>query len=447
MNLIDSFPNGVALQKEVDALAQTVINGFGVAGMAIGIVQNGHIYANGFGVKDIETQEPVTANSLFHLASISKTFVATAVMQLVEGGKLELDAPLVTYLPDFILDDERNQEITVQQMLSHTAGMPDTDDYGWDRPEYDDGALERYMHSLANEKLIAAPGEKFAYSNIAYEVLGLLIARTSGQTFEDYINQHILRPLGMNTSTFLKTEAPSEHATTPHIVLPPTVVSQEYPYNRAHAPSSTLHSSAAELCNWAMMNLNRGDFRGQRVLQDTSFEQMWHPYQQTEPDYPTEFVGLSWFIDSYRGHRTIGHDGGDVGFQTTMILLPDQSLAVIVLANTIPAPVNKVKFAIMDLLLGPEPEFPKPPVLVSLGTILANQGIPAAAEEYHHLQETQADQYDFGLEQFLIIVYTLREVSKYTEGLQVARLGLELFPDSSELTELLEKINGRGGQT
>lgn len=126
-----------------------------------------------------------------------------------------------------------------------------------------------------------------------------------------------------------------------------------------------------------------------------------------------------------------------------MILLPDQSFAVIVLANTIPAPVSKVTFAIVDLLLGLEPEFPKPPVLVSLSTILTNQGIQVAAGEYRRLQETQADRYDFGLEQFLDIVYTLREVHKYAEGLRVAQLGLELFPDSPELAELLEQIRSR----
>lgn len=431
--------------QAVEDLAHAVTDRFGVAGMAIGIVRGEQIYAEGFGVKDIETYEPVTAHSLFHLASISKTFVATAVMQLVEQGKLELDAPVLTYLPDFNLDDERYRQITVRQMLSHTSGMPDTDDYGWDRPDYDDQALERYVHRLANEKLIAAPGKKFAYSNIAYEVLGLLIARTAGQSFEDYTRQHLLRPLDMNSSTFLKMEVAPEHATTPHILLPPTVVSPEYPYNRSHAPSSTLHSSALELCSWALMNLNRGKFRSQRLLSATTFEQLWHPYQQTGPSHPNEYAGLSWFIDTYRGHRTIRHDGVDVGFQSDMVLLPDQSLAVIVLANTIPAPVNAVTNVIVDLLLGLEPELPKPPVLVSLGIILAAQGIQTAADRYRRLLETHADQYDFGLEQFVDIAYTMLEVRRYAQGLQVARLGLELFPDSSELADLLEQISRRGG--
>jgi hypothetical protein len=136
----------------------------------------------------------------------------------------------------------------------------------------------------------------------------------------------------------------------------------------------------------------------------------------------------------------------DVGFQSDMILLPDQALAVVVLANTIPAPVKRVLFAIVDLLLGMEPEFPKPPVLISLGEILTRQGIQKAAEEYQRLEETHTDRYDFGSEQFIDIVFTLLEVHKYAEGIQVAKLGLQLFPDSAELTDLLERIRGRAGQ-
>lgn len=265
-------------------------------------------------------------------------------------------------------------------------------------------------------------------------------------SFEAYINQHLLRPLGMSSSTFLKMEVPPEHATAPHIVLPPTVVSPEYPYNRAHAPSSTLHSSAEELCSWALMNLNQGELGGQRVLQTTSFEQLWHPYQQTGPKYPNEFVGLSWFIDTYRGQRRLRHDGADVGFQSDLVLLPDQSIAVIVLANTIPAPVNMITDAIVDLLRGLEPNIPKPPVLLTLGTVLAEYGIQSAADQFRHLQETQAHRFDFGPEQFLDIGYTLLEVRRYTECFRVVQLGLELFPDSQEIEDLMEQANGRGSR-
>src|SRR5216684_2651713 len=128
------------------------------------------VHAKGFGVKHLETREPVTATSLFHLASVSKPFVATAIMQLAEQGKLDLDTP-----------------------------------------------LERYLRRLGNASLLFAPGERFAYSNIAYEVLGDLIAKLSGHSFEEYMRRQLLRPLGMSTSTFLKHEVPAELGVTPHV--------------------------------------------------------------------------------------------------------------------------------------------------------------------------------------------------------------------------------------
>jgi len=143
----------------------SIMKSFELSGLAVGIVKKGeNAYTKGFGVKNIATREPITPTSLFHMASISKTFVCTAIMQLIEKGKISLSAPVVTYLPYFKLDDDRYSSITIQQMLSHLSGMPDVDSYHWDQPEYDDGALERYVRSLSHNKLIAAPGEKFSYS-------------------------------------------------------------------------------------------------------------------------------------------------------------------------------------------------------------------------------------------------------------------------------------------
>jgi hypothetical protein len=196
-----------------------------------------------------------------------------------------------------------------------------------------------------------------------------------------------------------------------------------------------------------MMNLNRGELRGQCILQAASFEQLWRPYQQIGPKYPDEFVGLSWFIDTYRGRRRIRHDGVDTGFQSDLILLPEESIAVIALANTIPAPMNMLMNAIVDVLLGLEPELPKPRALLSLAPILSEQGVPAAVDRYRHLQETQADQYDFGVEQFLDIGYTLLEVRRYDECFRMAQLALKLFPDSPDIVDLLTQLRERTGQT
>src|SRR5688572_8259458 len=130
-----------------------------VPGMAVGVVEDDQlVYARCFGTTNLDTGQPVTPQTLFHMASITKTFVGTAIMQFVEAGELDLDAPITTYLPYFQLNDARIDGVTTRRMLAHTSGMPDTDYYGWDKPEYDDEALERYVRSLAELSLESDPG-------------------------------------------------------------------------------------------------------------------------------------------------------------------------------------------------------------------------------------------------------------------------------------------------
>ena len=209
-----------------------------IPGVAIGIVKHGKlVYTRGFGVMKIgDMSRPVTPETLFHMASITKPFIDTAVMQLWEHGAVDLDAPVEKYLPYFRLNHARYHSITVRQMLSNVSGMYDMDDYRWDHPEYDDGALERYVRNLALAKLPWNPGKKFAYSNMAFEVLGDLVAKASGEVLERYMDAHILKPLGMRSSTLMYNEADSALLAAGHHVKDGvTAVVPFYPYNRAHA--------------------------------------------------------------------------------------------------------------------------------------------------------------------------------------------------------------------
>src|ERR1043166_4055777 len=211
-------PDVTRLQTELEPQIYAAISKGRLPGMAIGVVKNGKlIYARGFGVSKLGTNAAITSRSLFHMASVTKTFVATAIMQLSEQGKIDLDAPLTKYLPYFKMNDERYRQIKIRQMLSHTSGIPDTVNYHWDKPEYDAGALERFVRSIADQQLVFAPGDKFAYSNTAYEILGDVIAKVSGESFEDYVQHQILTPLGMKDSTLLVREANAQ------LLSPPTV--------------------------------------------------------------------------------------------------------------------------------------------------------------------------------------------------------------------------------
>lgn len=435
------------LEEQLEPLIQQTLATFELAGLAIGIVRGDAIvYARGFGVKHLETREPITATSLFHLASLSKAFVATAIMQLAEQGKLDLDAPVVDYLPCFTMHDERYRAITARQMLTHVSGMPDEEMYSWDQPEYDEGALERYVRGLANLSLLFDPGERFAYSNIAYEVLGDLIAKRSEQPFEAYMSEHILRPLGMSTSTFLKSEVPAELGTTPHVGVPQIMLSPVYPYHRAHGPSSTLHSSALEMCQWIRANLQRGSLNGKRVLSAASYDLLWHPYALLEEGDPPAFTGLGWWLDTYKGKQEVIRGGQDTGFEAICALVPEEGIGVVVLANTLPAPVNQIREAALDVLLGYEPQMPKPPVIVPLSSILRQEGVQAALQAYRDLQAQQPELYDFDAGQFHLIGDVLLSIHREREVQRVLQLGIAVDPEAADGYALLALAYLKNGE-
>ena len=341
----------INLEASLDSVFSDYIERIRLTGLEVGIVKHNEIvYAKGFGVRNSETQEPVTTESLFHMASISKPFVATGIMQLIELGAVGLDEPVATYLPYFKLDDDRYIQITIQQILSHVSGMPDVMDYHWDQPEYDDQALERYVRSLADQKMLFTPGDEFSYSNMAYEVMGDVIAKVSGMSFEEYMQENILTLREMEKSTFLKQEVPPELETTPHYGSgSPTIV---YPYHRAHAPSSTLHSNVLEMTNWAIANMNRGTFNDKQILKESSYDLLWNPYTQLSEE---RSIGLGWFIGTPGDQYRIFHSGADVGFRTSFVMLPEESIAVIILANNERADPREMVELVLEIILEHEP--------------------------------------------------------------------------------------------
>jgi CubicO group peptidase (beta-lactamase class C family) len=341
----------INVEASIDSVFSDYIERLRLTGLEVGIVMHNEIvYAKGFGVRNSETQEPVTPESLFHMASVSKPFVATGIMQLVEDGKIDLDETVVTYLPYFKLDDERYKQNTIQQILSHVSGMPDVMDYHWDQPEYDDQALERYVRSLADQEMLFTPGDEFSYSNMAYEVMGDVIAKVSGQSFEEYMQENILTPLEMENSTFLKQEVPLELETTPHYGSgSPAAV---YPYHRAHAPSSTLHSNVLEMSNWAIANMNRGTFNDRQILKESIYDLLWNPYIQLNEE---RSIGLGWFIGTLGDQYRIFHSGADVGFRSSFVMLPEESIAVIILANNERADPREMVEQVLEIILENEP--------------------------------------------------------------------------------------------
>jgi len=344
-----SGEDAIKTREELDKILTRARESCGGASITLGVlVGNEIVYANAFGVTNIDNPKPVTTRSLYHMASVSKPFVATAIMQLVEKGKIDLDQKLIYYLPYFKLADEHYKEITIRQMLNHTAGIPDVYNYEWDKPQYDDGAAERYIRSLKNEKMIAVPGKVMRYSNMAFDILADVIARVSGVTFEKYMKDNIFIPLEMNDTTYLKKEVPDKLATFAHVVSGngywgKVVVSPVYPYNRAHAPSSTLHSNVIDMMKWGMVNLNKGEYKGKRILQASSYDILWKPTRGG--------IGLSWVISSYNGLTLIWHSGADTGFRSYFVMVPAKNIAIVSMGNSSTCNPYQVVMSTLEFLL------------------------------------------------------------------------------------------------
>jgi CubicO group peptidase (beta-lactamase class C family) len=341
---------------------ETFLGSHDVAGLAVAVVCKEEVVSRGFGVRDVGSGASVTPETMFHLASVSKPFVATAIVSLataLDAGEpvLDLDAPIVEWVPEFTLADGRAGEITARRLLSHSSGLPDVADYGWHDPQLGDDALSEFARSLSGWRLQAEPGSAFSYSNAGFELLGLLLSRATGTTFENAVRQHVLTPLGMRNSTFLRGEVPTHLAASPHVGMPLTVPEGAYPYTRRHAPSSTLHSNLAEMCRWMEAHLEPAEVaagssdRQSARLDPGLLDLMWRPVVPVAEPPWEEAAALGWGVGSYRGHRTLSHSGADPGFGSRLVLVPERRSGVVVLANSNTVPTSAIAAAALDIAL------------------------------------------------------------------------------------------------
>jgi len=339
--------------ERVDALLAKIFGELRPAGLAVAVVDGGQVaYAKALGVANVDTGMPVTTRSLFHLASVTKPVVATAIMQLVEQGRLGLDDLVTRHLPYFRLADESSTTITLRQLLTHTSGLPDVEDYQWDEPEFDEEALERYVRGLSDRAMRSRPGTQFAYSNIGFGVLADVIAKVTETPFEEWVASVIFEPLRMASSTLLYDEVDRERLVTPHTrdAKLHLVVRSVFPYNRCHAASSTLYSNVEDLSRWMLVNLGRGKLDGQRILADATYDQLWRPGTDL-----TGRIGLCWFLAEREREPTIDHSGSDEGFRSEIVLIPGRQIGVVALANCDATDVHKVVEALLDLFLAAKP--------------------------------------------------------------------------------------------
>jgi CubicO group peptidase (beta-lactamase class C family) len=294
----------------------------GMPGVAYAVVSDGEITSMGArGVARIGGDRQLTPDTAFLTGSISKSFTALAVMQLVEAGKVDLDARLSDYLDGF--SGRPAGAITIRQLLSHTSGFstlqgntsPSQSTHGKD-------ALAVRVEQLEAVTPAYKPGERWAYSNTNYQILGRLIEVVSGQSYQVYVATHILQPLGM-THSFVADGKIHQTMATGH--RPWFGTEQPLPANRtdrATAPQGGIVASASDLARYLRMMMNGKD----DVLSAADKALMMRPASKVSP-----FYGFGWFVDSSNG--TVWHGGTSPGFETLATMIPAEEKAVIVLVN------------------------------------------------------------------------------------------------------------------
>ncbi len=415
--------------KAIDELVKWQKESFDAPGMAVGIIKNGEVYYTGaHGVQGIGTQAPLTTKSLFHMASVSKPFVATAMVQLMEQGKLSLDDKLIDHLPYFSMADKRYKKITLAQMLNHSSGIPNVQDYEWDKPQYDDGAAERYSKSFTEENLDFKPGSRFSYSNAAFDILCDVIAKASGMTFEDYMQQYIFEPVGMVNSTFYKPDVPESLATQPHVLGDEMsrVVSEIYPYNRKHAGSSTLHSNVEDMLLWAEVNLNKGIINGKRIYEESSYDLLTSPQVRVND---RRNVGLSWFLSNLKVNKLVFHSGGDTGYSTLFGFFPDTQSAVVLMLNIDGFQSENGAGVIMANSLFGDSLSLKPPVHYKLKDYVLEEDFEKVKQVYYEERDRDPQRYQTDPEWFDDLGYLLMDRGYPEKALECFQFMVELEPD------------------
>jgi len=415
--------------QKLDKLVLETKECFDTPGLAVGVFKDGKVFYKGaHGVRDLNGKDPLTTQSVFHMASVSKPFVATCIVQLMEQGKIDLDEKLTHYLPYFTMADERYKDITIRHMLAHTSGIPNVKDYEWDKPQYDDEAAERYARWHATLELDFTPGEKQNYSNAAFDILVDVIAKVSGMSFEDYVEQNIFRPVGMVNSTFYHPEVPTDIATKGHVLGDSLdiVVSEVYPYNRRHAGSSTLNSNVDDMMLWAEVNLNKGIINGKRIYSEASYDLLTSSQWKFSD---TSHGGLSWFVSKFNGDTKIAHSGSDTGFRSYFAFIPEKQSAIVVMSNVNPFWSTDVSNVILKNTIYNDSITWKTPISHKLRKHILTDGIEKVKEIYQ--QEAKNEASEYLVENGLLddLGYELMNRGHLSHALEVFMFNTELEPN------------------
>ena len=328
--------------SQIDEVVEKTIKTFNVPGIAVAVVKDGKIiHSKGYGVKSIATKEKVNENTLFGIASNSKAFTSASLAILVDEGKIKWDDKVIKYLPDFkMYDDYVTREFTIRDLLTHRSGLGlgAGDLMIW--PDGSDFKAQDIIHNLRYLKPVSSFRTKYDYDNLMYIIAGEIVHVVSGQTWADFVEQRMMKPLEMNNSVAsIKRLKDTANVITPHVPVDGKLKTIKRYENQIFDGAAGIYSSVNDLSKWAILQLNNGKYDGKQLFSEKEHDEMWQLQtiipSKTKPPYNTHFsgYGLGWFLSDIKGYKQVSHTGGLEGNVTQTTLIPELGLGIIVLTN------------------------------------------------------------------------------------------------------------------
>jgi CubicO group peptidase (beta-lactamase class C family) len=327
--------------RAVDALIARQMSTYHVPGAALALIQDGRVVlVKGYGFRDLATNAPVTSGTLFNIGSISKSFTALGVAQLVDQHQVDLDAPVIRYIPDLRLSDpQATQEVTLRQLLSHTSGLPADDQWPRQVPSSREGIVQEF----ATMPITAQPGTRFQYCSRCVVLAAYVLERVTGQSWEAYTRTHIFEPIGMTTAGFgaLGLEDASDRALPYRDETGAGAAPVTWPrleYLGPLAPAAGIDASIADMARYALFQLGDGTVSGRRAVSAQMLAELHRPEIAVgagwaRPDIQSLHYALGWFTGEDRGVQLVYHNGANPGFRATLVFAPSAKAGVVILTN------------------------------------------------------------------------------------------------------------------
>jgi CubicO group peptidase (beta-lactamase class C family) len=338
---------------EIDAYLERELRRLNVPGAALVVVEGDEIvHLRGFGQARPGGETP-TPQTPFLLGSLTKSFTALAVMQLVEAGQIDLDAPAQDYLPWFrVADPAASAQITVRHLLNQTSGLPGlpgmTNLADFDsRPD----AVERQVRALSTVELTRPVGSAYEYSNLNYNVLGLIVEAASGEPYADYVQHHIFDPLNMTHSYTSQAAARADGLAVGHLYwFGSPIAAPNLPMPGGSLPSGQLIVSPEDMGRYLIAYLNEGRSGGAQVISPEGIAELHRPVAEAVTmGVSTGHYAMGWFVEQYGESTVIWHTGTVPDFFAFMALLPDQNRGMALLINANHVMMDKLPFTEMGM--------------------------------------------------------------------------------------------------